>query len=341
MPIRLSRQWMVAGAGAVAAVVAMTLLFRQAPPSRAVAVHAAAPAGAVVDAVRAPWYGLRLLLDPVTFQNAPGTAGTEPKINAAAGVLVDVDTHQVLWQSNDHKRLPPASTIKLLTAMVVLENESASKLITVTPDAVAQVAGDESKMYLKPGQRLTVAELLSGLLIVSANDAADVLASDTVGLEKFVGSMNAQAQALGLRDTHATTPVGLDDPNMYSSAYDLAVLATIDYNRWPLFQKIVATQHTLLPASSMHPDFYLDNLNLLLSMYPHAVGIKTGFTGNAGGCLVAMAVRNGHHLISVLLNADYVYSQSRKLLDWGFTREGLPSDIPTPAPSPSPSARAH
>src|SRR5262249_49877457 len=161
-----------------------------------------------------------------------------------------------------------------------------------------------------------------GLLMVSANDAADVLAVDTVGLEKFVAAMNAQASALGLKDTHATSPVGLDDEDMHSSAYDLAVLAAIDYDRWPLFRTIVGMQPAQLRESALHGTFDLTNVNLLLPMSPAAVGVKTGYTGNAGDCLVGMAVRDGHRLISVLLNEpNQLYSESRALLDWGFTQE--------------------
>ena len=334
MPLRISR-WTLAGIGAVVALVPATLLLSHGGAPRVDADASARRPGAALDAVHQPWYGLRLLLDQDGFSDSAPEKAPPFVPNAAAGILVDIDTHQILWQSNAHRQLPPASLIKLLTAMVVLENYKPDALITVRPDALFQ-AGDESKMYLKAGQTLTVAELLTGLLTVSANDAADVFAQDTVGMEKFVGAMNAQAAALGLHDTHATSPVGLDDPATYSSASDLATMAAIDYKHWALFRQVVDTQYTVLPATATHPIFYLNNLNLLLSMYPAAVGIKTGYTGDAGNCLVAMAVRNGHSLISVLLNAPYVYGQSRKLLDWGFVQEGLPTQLPTPSPSPSP-----
>ena len=340
MPLRISR-WTLAGIGAVVALVPTALLLSHGGPPRADA-SLVRPAAAL-DVAHRPWYGLSLLLDRTSFDaggGVPVKAPPPPALDAAAGILVDADTHQILWQSNAHAELPPASLIKLLTAMVVLENYRPTALITVTPDALFQ-SGDESKMYLHAGQTLTVQELITGLLTVSANDAADVFAQDTVGMERFVGAMNAQAAALGLRDTHATTPVGLDDPGMYSSAYDLAVLAAVDYKHWALFRQVVDTQYTVLPATATHPVFYLNNLNLLLSLYSAAVGIKTGYTGNAGNCLVAMAVRDGHRLISVLLNAPYVYGQSHKLLDWGFVQEGLPTQLPTPKPSPSPSATPH
>ena len=287
-----------------------------------------------VDVQRDPWYGMALFDTDVQF--SPGKpAAHPPNIQASAAILVDPDTGRILFQMNAHRELPPASTIKLLTALVALINFDPHRTVTATSGALTQ-AWDESKMGLHPGDRLNVEELLTGMLMVSANDAATVLAVDTVGMERFVATMNAQAAELGLRDTHATSPVGLDDPHMYSSAYDLAVLATVDTKEFPLFDSIVESQYTVLPASTLHPAFYLDNINLLLNMYPAAIGIKTGYTENAGGCLVAEAVRGGHRLISVILNANYVYSQSRRLLDWGFTQLGLPAQYPSPSPSPSP-----
>lgn len=345
MHVRPSR-WRLAGIGAVAVVVplAALLALRNGATPPVTAAGASFLSGrAISDLARAPWFGLRLLIDPMRFEEPLEPALVQPRINAQAGILVDLDSRSVLWERNAHEELPPASTIKLLTAMVVLENFSPDTVITVTHDALGQ-AGDETKMHLKAGDQVTVGNLLAGLLSVSANDAAETLAVDTVGMERFVGAMNAQAAALGLHETHATSPVGLDDALMHSSAYDLAVLAAIDVRQWPLMRHIVATRYTVLSATAAHGAYYLNNLNLLLSIYPAATGIKTGYTGNAGNCLIGMASRSGHHLISVLLNApSYIYSQSRALLDWGFVREGLPTQLPTPSPShaPSPSASPH
>jgi len=343
MHVRPSR-WRLAGIGAVAVLLLLAALLslRSGPTPPVTAAGASLVSGrAVSNAARAPWYGMRVLIDPMRFTEPLFPAPVQPRVNAEAGVLVDLDSRTVVWERNAHDSLPPASTIKLLTAMVVLENFSPDTVITVTHDALGQ-AGDETKMYLKAGDRLTVADLLTGLLTVSANDAAETLAVDTVGTERFVAAMNAQAAALGLHETHATSPVGLDDPLMRSSAYDLAVLAAIDVTQWPLVRHIVSTRYTVLSATATHGAYYLSNLNLLLGIYPAATGIKTGYTGNAGNCLVAMASRNGHHLISVLLNApSYIYSQSRALLDWGFVHEGLPTQLPTPSPSHSPSPSPH
>ena len=336
MLISRPRRWALVGlAASTVAVTGVTL----------VRVHSAAlPAGVdaatagehlTADLTHSPWFGLRLARADVAFHDRPPAVSTAPAVRAAAGILVDIDSGTILWQRNAHDSLPPASTIKLLTALVILDNFKLDKRITVAAGALQQ-ASDESKMGLKQGEQLSVEELLTGMLTVSANDAADALAIGTVGMERFVGAMNAQAAALGLRDTHATSPVGLSDPGTYSSPYDLAVLATVDENSFGLFADVVKTQYITLAATTTHPAFYLSNLNLLLSLYPAATGIKTGWTGEAGACLVAMAVRGHHRLVSVLLNADYVYGTSRRLLDWGFVQEGLPSQLPTPSPTPSP-----
>jgi serine-type D-Ala-D-Ala carboxypeptidase (penicillin-binding protein 5/6) len=182
-----------------------------------------------------------------------------------------------------------------------------------------------------------VDELLTGMLLVSGNDAANALADGTVGAERFVAAMNAQVAALGLHDSHFTTPVGLQDADQYSSAYDLAAIGAAVVRAFPIFDDIVATRATTLAANAGHPAFSLQSINTLLSMYPPAVGIKPGWTAAAGYCEVAMAVRGGHRLLSAILNAPYAFSQSRRLLDWGFVQEGLPSTLATPRATAPPS----
>jgi D-alanyl-D-alanine carboxypeptidase (penicillin-binding protein 5/6) len=335
VPIARPARWGLA-ALAAAAVATTTLLYArlQLPSAPSLAAVAARSTLTPRDLQHGAWYRMRLLHAEVAFH--PVTIAAPPiEMPAAAGILVDVDTGAILWQHNEHRQLPPASTIKVLTAMVALTNFAPDRAVTVTPDALFQ-AGDESKMYLKAGETLSVQELLTGMLTVSANDAADALAIDTVGMERFVGAMNAQIGALHLHDTHAATPVGLSAPGQFSSAYDLAVLATIDENTFPTFADIVRTRYVELPASSTHPAFALGNVNALLGIYPPAIGIKPGWTGDAGACEIGMAVRDGHRLLSVLLDGERVYPETRRLLDWGFVQEGLPSQLPTPKPSPAP-----
>ena len=325
---------MVIAALALLVVLAGLVIVRTAAPTvRTVA------AATVTDAdglPHQPWYGLHLLHQQIRFHERSGPLpGQPPAINAAAGILVDIDTGEILWERNPHQALPPASTTKVMTALLVLENYAPDHLLTVTPDALGQ-QWDETKMGLRAGEKLTVQELLTGMMLVSANDAASALADDTVGWDRFIGAMNAQEAALGLHDSHFATPVGLDTPGHLISAYDEAAIADAAVQNFPLFREIVDTGYTTLPASADHQAYQLYNIDELLSLYPAAVGIKPGYTGDAGPCLVGMAVRDGHRLISVLMNAPYDYHQSRTLLDWGFTVEGLSAQFPTPAPHPSP-----
>jgi len=283
---------------------------------------------------RAPSYPLTVLHDDLSF--VPGaTTPPPPDMQARAGILVDATTHKILWEANEHQPLPPASTTKLMTAMVVLHNFAPTRLVTVTPAALNQ-ASDETTMGLKAGERLTVSELLDGMLVVSGNDAASALATDTVGMKTFVAAMNEQERALGLHDSSFTSSVGLQDPHHNMSAYDLAVIAAEDLGRWPLFAQIVKSTDLTLPATADHQQYQLHNLNQLLEKYPAADGVKPGYTGDAGACLVGSATRAGHQLIAVLLNGDQPAAHEAQLLDWGFAQEGLPRLLPVPTTSPGP-----
>ena len=298
--------------------------------------RASGTANPATNLPRPAWFGMRVLSGAVSFEPATVAAGA-PAIRALGGILVDVDTGVILWQHDDHAELPPASTTKILTALVALENFSTAMEVTVTGPALHQ-AWDETRMGLKAGETLTLQELLTGMLLVSGNDAASAVAVDTVGMERFVGAMNAQVEALGLHDSHFTNPVGLPDAGLFTSAYDLAAISVAAVRKFADFRAIVAMRTAQLAPSTTHPSFTLRSINALLAMYPPAVGIKPGWTAQAGYCEVGMAVRGGHRLLSVLLNAPYSAGQSRRLLDWGFVQEGLPSTLPTPTPAPSPHA---
>jgi serine-type D-Ala-D-Ala carboxypeptidase (penicillin-binding protein 5/6) len=319
---------------AVLALVGIGLAFGRGPTPLATVVQAGASSSVgVSDLARPPWFGMRVVDEPISF-HAAALPIRPPDIPAAGGILVDVDTGAILWQHDAHAQLPPASTTKILTALVALENFGADQEVTITPASLHQ-AWDETRMGIVAGQRYTVAELLTGMLLVSGNDAATAIAQDTVGLERFVAAMNAQAAALGLHDSHFTSPVGLQNVQHHTSAYDLAAISVAAIRHFPLFAQIVAMHNATLPSTPGHPEFDLFSINQLLAMYPYAVGIKPGWTGDAGNCEVGMAVRDGHRLISVLLNAPYDFRQSRRLLDWGFTQEGLPSTLATASPAPT------
>jgi serine-type D-Ala-D-Ala carboxypeptidase (penicillin-binding protein 5/6) len=266
--------------------------------------------------------GLKLMVDPVAFADQSALHPGAPPMQSASGILVDADTHTILWEQNPHQSRPPASTTKIVSSLVALTNFDPHKMVTITPDALTQ-ADDETRMGIQAGETYNVEDLLSGMLTVSANDAATAMAVDTVGMNNFVTAMNAQMQQLGLHDSHFTTPVGLDDPQQYSSAYDLAAVAMEDWDRYAVFRNIVWRDQVNLPQTPGHPQFQLPNLNRLLQIYPAAIGIKPGWTGNAGPCLVGMAVRGGHHLIAVVMNDPVLYTDEAALFQWGYALYGI------------------
>jgi D-alanyl-D-alanine carboxypeptidase (penicillin-binding protein 5/6) len=266
--------------------------------------------------------GLKLVVDPMVFTDHASQHPGAPATQALAGIVVDADTRQIIWEVNPHASLPPASTTKIVSSLVALTNFAPHHMITITPDALTQ-ASDETTMGISAGEQYDVEDLLSGMLTVSANDAATAMAVDTVGLGNFVAAMNAQMHELGLHDSHFTTPVGLDDPQQYASPYDLAAVALQDMVRYPVFRNIVWRSQVNLPATATHPAFELHNLNRLLDFYPAAIGVKPGWTGNAGPCLVGMAERGGHHLIAVVMNDPVLYTDETNLFQWGFQQYGI------------------
>ena len=283
----------------------------------------------------APWFDMQVATGHLSFWTPAVMPVGAPPIRARAGILVDLDTGEILWARQPNLGVPPASLTKVLTALVALENFNPNATVTITPDALGQ-APDDTVMGLKAGETLSVSQLLDGMLLPSGDDAASAMAVDTVGAPRFVAAMNAQVAALGLHDSLFSATAGLDDPDLYASAYDLAVIAAFTYDRYPLFDQIVATRTINLPGNAEHPAFVLHNLDALLREYPAAVGIKPGWTGYAGACLIGMAVRGGHRLLAVILNGNYPARLEGRLFDWGYQLEGMaPLLPPTPAPRPA------
>lgn len=250
----------------------------------------------------------------------------DPKVQANSSMLINLTTGAVLWSDHADKELPMASTTKIMTAVVVLQHASLDQLVTIGPDAVAAVQCDCSKMGVSVGEVFTVRELLYGMLLPSGIDAAVALADAVAGdTTTFVDMMNAQAQALGMTETHYVNVHGLDDkPEHFSSARDIITLTTYA-KQFSAFQQVVATHEQVIPATDQHKAYDLFNTNLLLGTYPGADGVKTGTTGHAGHCLVFSATRGSTRLLGVELGAptdDARYQDARNLLDWGFAIVG-------------------
>ncbi len=246
-----------------------------------------------------------------------------PKIKADSAILVDYKTGDVLYEKNMHKRRAPASTTKIMTAILAIESGKLDDTVRISAHAAATGG---SSMYLSAGQVITLHELLSGLLLRSGNDAAVAIAEYLGGTtESFVRMMNEKADLLGAYNTHFCNPHGLSAVNHYSTAYDLAIITRYALSQ-PLFAQIVSTKHTTinwLDRKGNAKDQDLKNTNKLLWMLPEADGVKTGTTSQAGQCLVSSATFFNQKLIAVVLHDSARWHDSMQLLKFGFDNFNL------------------
>ncbi len=241
-------------------------------------------------------------------------AYARPPIQARAAFLVDMQTGKVLYEKNPDQRLAMASTTKITTAVVALQHARLDSLLRVSHRAATI---GESTMVLQEGERLTVRQLLYGLLLNSANDAAITLAEHVAGSEaRFVAMMNELARLLHMHNTHYVTSHGLDAPGHYSSARDLATIA-IYAMRDPTFRRIVSTLSYHIPPTRHNSEHWLASINRVMYWFPGVDGVKPGQTDNSGLCQVVSDWRNGHHLMAVLLNTSTLVTDVRNLLNYG------------------------
>ncbi len=237
-------------------------------------------------------------------------------ISARSCVLINADTGDVLYRQNENVRLPMASTTKVMTALVALDAMAPDTEITVT---AASVGIEGSSIYLTEGEVLSLESLLYALLLSSANDAASAIAIGVAGnVSAFADLMNQKAAALGLKDTHFVNPHGLDAPEHYTTAYELAVITQAAMSH-ELFRTIVSTRQKTIPHHAEEGVRWLINHNKLLRSYDGVIGVKTGFTKKSGRCLVSAAQRDGTTLIAVTINAPNDWQDHTKLLDYGFS----------------------
>ncbi len=247
----------------------------------------------------------------------PAHSGTalSPAISARAAIVVDAANGAVLWQHNPHRRLPIASTTKIMTAMLALEHLRPDEVVRVPPAATRVPLVREG---LRPNERVQAWKLFDGLLMFSGNDDAMTLAAAVAGSRRaFVAQMNARAHELSLSDSHFASVSGVIDEGNYSSAWDLAALTRVAL-RNPRFRQIVRTRIAHVPWSAPTYEKVYVNKNPLLGTYRGADGVKTGWTTLAGHCLVASATRAGRTIVAVVLHDANAPRDVRRLLDLGF-----------------------
>ena len=282
---------------------------------------------------------LVLLLSVFTL---PALALEDPDPRCGAAIVVDADYGEVVYEKNAYDRMYPASITKIMTSLLVLEAVERGELsldmeVTASETAIAALTSGASTQNIKPGEVLTLEQLLYCDLVASANEACNIMAELVGGtMEGFAVLMNERAAELGMENTHFVNPNGLHDPDHYSTAYDIYLMAKEAMSH-ELFRTIVSTAKYVVPATNMSGARTLRTTNALIDnwrisgyVYPYAIGIKTGFTTPAGQCLASAAVdKEGRTYYCVILGAEniteedgsitrYAFKESRRLLEWGF-----------------------
>jgi len=238
-------------------------------------------------------------------------------ITADAAVLMDARTGQILYEKNARQKMPPASTTKIMTALLALEGGDLQQIVTVSPNAAST---GEASLDLRPGEKLTLEELIYGAMLESGNDACVAIAEHISGTEEnFVLLMNQKAKMIGAEDTSFKNSNGLPAAGHCTTARDLAVITRYAL-RNDIFRKVVSTRGRAVGGEKCR---YLSNTNRLLWSYAWADGVKTGTTGEAGNCLVASATKDGRQLISVVLHSDDRWLDSVNLMEFGFENFNL------------------
>ncbi|MEK7617463.1 MAG: D-alanyl-D-alanine carboxypeptidase family protein [Patescibacteria group bacterium] len=283
-----------------------------------------------------------------TYGNTVEIDGNKLQITAKAALFVDSKTGDVLYSKNAKDKLPIASLAKVMTALIALEHKSLNDNFLVS-QRTTEMEPDE--MILIAGEHLTLRELLYGIFMVSANDAAEVLAEGTLrpfdklraqgepgNRDEFIRLMNAKAKQLGMKDTYFVNPTGLDEDsnNSYSTAYDMAILTRYLTRHFPEVVEISKTPYIFIPENKDHQSYEMWTGINLLTTYPGVVGFKTGYTPEAGLVLITLARKDGsprsaqsdargadgagHEVIGVLLNSEYRRDEAKLLLDYSFKK---------------------
>lgn len=255
-------------------------------------------------------------------QEAVGAQVNAPEISATGAIFIESKSGIILYSKNLHEKLPIASLVKVMTALVALEYKRMDDQYLISERA-ANMEPDE--MILIAGESLTLKELLFGVFLVSANDAAEAIAEGTASSrQEFIRLMNQKAQLLGMKSTRFVNPTGLDEmgDNSYSSAYDLALLTRYLIRNYPQVADISKTEHIVIPQTETHQDYEMYSGINLLTTYPGVIGLKTGYTPQAGYTLITLARKGNYEVIGVLLGSASRRDEARELLDYSFKKLG-------------------
>ncbi len=262
---------------------------------------------------------LNLWLPSLTDEINSGIA--KPEITGRSALVYDLTTKKVLYEKNPMEKLPMASLTKIMTAIIALENPKKDNKYYVTNQ---DIVGEDSA-GLTAGETYTLNDLMYAMILHSANDAAETFASNySGGRDAFIKAMNEKAKALGLSNTNFTNPSGLEgDGQQYTTAYDLLVMTTYALNNFQEFRNVSSTFEYTIPYTKSHKEIYLENETNLLTSYPGVQGVKTGYTDEAGLCLVTYLNYGGHQIIGVILNSEDRRNEMIDLLDYSLKSLGI------------------
>ncbi len=267
------------------------------------------------------------LWSPVTTV-VHGDTGSLPDLTAESILMYDLTENKILYEKDPEVKHPMASLTKIMTAVIAIENQKWDDKYTVTKD---DIVGEDS-MGVSPGEVYDFSDILHGLLLPSGNDAAEVFAHNyQYGRVGFVNAMNNKAKALGMLNTHYTNPSGLQgDGDQYTTAYDLLILTRYALEQYPEFADTVATSTYTIPQTGTHKELDLANETNLLATYPGVKGVKTGYTPEAGLCLVTYLDYGGHKIIGIILNSQNRRGEMKDLLDYSLKTVGVTPPPYTP-----------
>lgn len=286
---------------------------------------------------------MKKLLFIFLFLITLNTSSFAVEVNSPRAILIDVDTGRVLYQKNAYEATYPASTTKIMTAILTLENCDLDEMVTASSTAVNSVYANGTTASIQPGETLSVRDLLSTMLIHSSNDSAYILAEHVGGsTESFASMMNAKAKELGAKNTNFVNPNGLPSTSHKCSVYDMSLFARYAMQNFPVFREIVSTVNYTLPITEEYTELYMNeypdatsvirylttttnhliNPNRSNYYYEYATGIKTGYTDAAANCLVAGAEKDGVELITVIFGAagwTNMRNDTVNLFEYGFS----------------------
>lgn len=257
--------------------------------------------------------------------NIPHVQASQAQTTAKGAVLMEAGSRRVLFSHNQNAKMPMASCTKIMTALLAVESGDLERIVEVRPEACG-VEG--SSIYLRPKEKLTLKELLYGLMLQSGNDCAVAIAYELAGsVPDFAAMMNKRAKELGAVNTNFVTPNGLHDDNHFTTAYDLGLISCEAMEN-DTFREIVGTKSVKISNEGFDYQRVITNKNKLLKTLDGADGVKTGYTKKAGRCFVGSATRGGMSLVCVVLNCGPMFEESASLMEYGFENYALKCIVP-------------